>query len=116
MSSARLSLCLRARRRYSPRMIKRLFTWLAPLFVFATAQAQLSNSFPLWPEGAPGALGKSTNDIPTLTPFLPPADRAAGLTRRSESEAVAAIVICPGGGYGHLADHEGSYYARWLNE
>jgi len=25
-------------------------------------------------------------------------------------------VICPGGGYGGLADHEGSQYARWLNE
>lgn len=25
------------------------------------------------------------------------------------------MVICPGGGYGHLADHEGSHYARWLN-
>jgi acetyl esterase/lipase len=25
-------------------------------------------------------------------------------------------VICPGGGYGHLADHEGSHYARWFNE
>ncbi|MFN9905655.1 MAG: alpha/beta hydrolase, partial [bacterium] len=24
-------------------------------------------------------------------------------------------MICPGGGYGHLADHEGSDYARWLN-
>ncbi len=83
---------------------------LVPLFtllgLLATAPAQIPNPFPLWPDGPPGALGKDDKDIPTLTPFLPPADKATG----------AAIVICPGGGYGGLADHEGSQYARWLNE
>jgi acetyl esterase/lipase len=79
-------------------------TLLSFLGVITAAIAQ--TSFPLWPEGAPGALGKSSNDIPTLTVFLPPTDKATG----------AAMVICPGGGYGHLADHEGSHYARWLNE
>jgi len=44
-------------------------------------------------------------DVPTLTEFLPARRQATG----------AAMVICPGGGYGHLADHEGSHYARWLN-
>ncbi|MBI3416492.1 MAG: alpha/beta hydrolase [Verrucomicrobia bacterium] len=61
---------------------------------------------PLWPDGAPGALGKDEKDIPTLTPFLPAADKASG----------AAIVICPGGGYGGLAPYEGQDYARWLAE
>jgi acetyl esterase/lipase len=70
------------------------------------AQAQSPDSFPLWPEGAPGALGKEDKDIPTLTVYLPAAEKASG----------AAMVICPGGGYGGLADHEGSQYARWLNE
>jgi acetyl esterase/lipase len=28
----------------------------------------------------------------------------------------AAVVICPGGGYGGLANHEGEHYARFLNE
>ncbi len=55
---------------------------------------------------APGALGKEDKDIPTLTPFLPAPEGASG----------AAIVICPGGGYGGLAPHEGEQYARWLNE
>ncbi len=73
---------------------------------FASAPAQPTNSFPLWPEGAPGALGKEDKDIPTLTPYLPEPDKATG----------AAIVICPGGGYGHLAAHEGADYARFLNE
>jgi acetyl esterase/lipase len=63
-------------------------------------------SMPLWPGGAPGALGTGSNDIPTLTAFLPPAETATG----------AAMVICPGGGYGGLAPHEGKDYARWLNE
>lgn len=59
----------------------------------------------LWPQGAPGALGKEPADIPTLTPYLPPPEKATG----------AAFVICPGGGYGHLADHEGRPVAEWLN-
>jgi acetyl esterase/lipase len=62
-------------------------------------------AFPLWKDGAPGALGNDTKDIPTLTPFLAPAEKATG----------AAIVIFPGGGYGGLADHEGKAYALWLN-
>jgi acetyl esterase/lipase len=72
----------------------------------ASAQAQPTISFPLWPEGAPGALGKEDKDIPTLTPYLPEPGKATG----------AAIVICPGGGYGMLAPHEGVQYARFLNE
>jgi acetyl esterase/lipase len=61
---------------------------------------------PLWPHGAPGAIGKTPADIPTHTVYLPPADKSTG----------AAVVICPGGGYGFVAmDHEGHQVARWLN-
>lgn len=60
----------------------------------------------LWPDGAPGALGKEAKDIPTLTPFFPAADKATG----------AAMIVCPGGGYGGLASYEGADYARWLND
>jgi acetyl esterase/lipase len=59
----------------------------------------------LWPGGAPGALGQKPEDIPTLTPYLPTAETATG----------AAMVICPGGGYVKLADHEGRDYALFLN-
>lgn len=59
---------------------------------------------PLWPDGAPDALGTADKDIPTLTPFLPDPATATG----------AAFVVCPGGGYGMLAAHEGPDYARWL--
>jgi acetyl esterase/lipase len=63
-------------------------------------------AFPLWPDGAPGALGAAEKDIPTLTPWLPDPANATG----------AAVVICPGGGYAGLANHEGADYARFLNE
>ncbi len=60
----------------------------------------------LWPGGAPGALGDEPKDKPTLTLWLPEPDNATG----------AAIVVCPGGGYGHLAvDHEGKQIGEWLN-
>jgi acetyl esterase/lipase len=64
----------------------------------------MTSSFPLWPDGAPGALGNQPKDIPTLTVFLPDA-----------TNACAAMIVCAGGAYGHLADHEGSLYAKWLN-
>lgn len=63
------------------------------------------NPVRLWPGAAPGALGGQPKDIPTLTPYLP--DGAA---------SQAALVICPGGGYGALMAHEGEGYALWLCE
>ncbi len=86
-------------------MLKRL-ALLCSLAFATVASAQSMNTFPLWTDGAPGALGSNSNDIPTLTVFLPDPANATG----------AALVVCPGGGYGGLADHEGSQYARWLNE
>jgi acetyl esterase/lipase len=70
------------------------------------AQQPPRDPFPLWPQGAPGALGKEDKDIPTLTPYFANPDRATG----------AAVVVLPGGGYGGLAPHEGRDYAMWLNE
>ena len=60
----------------------------------------------LWPDGAPGAVGTDENDKPGVRIYLPPKEKATG----------AAVVICPGGGYGILAtDHEGHQIARWFN-
>ena len=87
-------------------MTKSASTLLALLLLRFVASAQSNDPFPLWPDGPPGALGKGTNDIPTLTAFLPEAGKANG----------AAMVICPGGGYGGLAPHEGKGYALWFNE
>jgi acetyl esterase/lipase len=77
--------------------------WFA-LVTLLTAEVQ--EPIRLWPDGAPGALGNEEQDMPTLTPYLPEATQASG----------AAVVICPGGGYGGLAQHEGHDYALWLNE
>jgi acetyl esterase/lipase len=73
----------------------------------AVKEAQVSRNFvKLWPDGAPGAEGNTNGDKPTLTVYLPPKQEAAG----------CGIVICPGGGYGHLAmEHEGRQVAQWLN-
>ncbi len=78
----------------------------------------------LWPDGIPGAKvdasyveeilttdGRITrcNRVvnPDLTIYLPPEGKANG----------AAVLICPGGGYGTLAfDHEGNAVAKWLND
>jgi acetyl esterase/lipase len=60
----------------------------------------------LWPKGAPGAVGDGPADRPLLKVYLPPADKSTG----------TAVVVCPGGGYGHLAlGHEGKEPADWLN-
>lgn len=60
----------------------------------------------LWENGAPGALGTTEKDTPTLTIYAPEAT----------SGPRTAVVICPGGGYGALAPHEGRDYALWLNQ
>ncbi len=79
----------------------------------------------LWPDNAiPNAIAgaqiteKSETDandilrisnvsVPTITAYLPAKNKATG----------AAVMICPGGGYGILAaSHEGSDIARWFNE
>jgi acetyl esterase/lipase len=88
-------------------MILRVAAALASVVISTTsALAQPKEAFPLWPSEVPGALGKDpVKDIPTLTPFWPDPAKATG----------AAIVICPGGGYGGLAAHEGSDYALFLN-
>jgi len=68
--------------------------------------AQTNVVVPLWPAGqVPGARGEGTNDVPTLTVFLPEPGRGDG----------SGMVICPGGGYGGLASHEGRDYALFLN-
>ncbi len=78
----------------------------------------------LWSHGAPGSLGKTAPEVdeapnqahgylkvtsvnnPTLTVYLPPADKATG----------AAVIIAPGGGHQFLNfDQEGTNVAEYLN-
>ncbi len=61
----------------------------------------------LWPLGAPGAKGDDPHrDMPAITIYSPSGETNNG----------TAVIICPGGGYGHLAmQHEGHDIAKWLN-
>lgn len=58
----------------------------------------------LWPAGAPGALGTTAKDIPTLTPYVPA--KASG----------AAMLLIPGGSYSGIYEGQAEPFARWLNE
>ena len=117
-------------------------TFLVSAMVFSSlvlTRAEMQTAIPLWPDGAPGAFGTKSNDIPTLTPYLPdaadataparqsyatPRQRTAWNTatrgttslKRQSSATGAAMVICPGGAYVGLAAHEGNDYALWLNQ
>jgi len=85
-----------------------VLVWLVVLLLgagSAVAADTAAETIRLWPGDAPGALGTADHDIPVLAWW--PATGA--------KQPTAAIVVCPGGGYGGLADHEGSDYARWLN-
>jgi acetyl esterase/lipase len=75
----------------------------------AVAQPKVPTPVPLWPQGAPGALGNdSPGDQPRITPF--PALKMPG------RETHTAVLILPGGAYAGLAtDHEGVQVAKWLN-
>jgi acetyl esterase/lipase len=91
------------------RMMNKLLLSLmiGALLTVSTGKTQTPNPITpieLWPSGAPGAVGKEAQDIPTLTPYIP-----------KQNATGAAVIVCPGGGYSHLADHEGGPVAEWLN-
>ena len=80
---------------------------LAALFAGAfvlAAQSTTAQTILLWPKGAPGAQGTADEDKPTLTTFPV-----------SENRVDTGVIVFPGGGYAHLADHEGAPIAQWLN-
>lgn len=59
----------------------------------------------LWSGETPMALGNGPEDIPTAQLFLPDGDGPFG-----------AVVVCPGGGYEFIADHEGAVIGRFFAE
>jgi acetyl esterase/lipase len=59
----------------------------------------------LYSGAVPDARGTDDADTPSVTIYSPAPDKSTG----------AAIVVCPGGGYGGLAPHEGKPIAEWLN-
>ena len=92
---------------------------LASVWAFA-AEPQIVY---LWPNGAPGSEGKTSEEVvkvqpagdrvisnvhkPSITVYLPSKETATG----------ASVVIAPGGGHSALwADHEGHNIAKYLQE
>lgn len=66
----------------------------------------LPQRVPLWPNGAPGALGNTDADQPSLTIY----------PIGGPQKVNTAVIVFPGGGYVNLAlDHEGTQIAAWLN-
>jgi len=77
--------------------------WLVALSAAATPLT--GDQIPLWPDIAPGPGPSGAPAMPSLTVYLPHAEKATG----------AGVVVCPGGGYGGLAlGHEGEEIAQWL--
>lgn len=73
------------------------------IFTAVLGQGKVAEPINLWSKAAPNAVGGEPDDTPTLTPFIP------------NSPNGSAVILCPGGGYTRLADHEGRPVAEWLN-
>ena len=88
-------------------MNRKFLFWLILIFVsFSLRGYGQTAPIVLWENGAPNAVGKDAADVPTITAYLAPKEKATG----------AAIIVCPGGGYARLSDvKEGSAVAAWLN-
>ncbi|TXK85511.1 alpha/beta hydrolase [Paenibacillus sp. N3.4] len=62
------------------------------------------NTIELWPEAARESEGSANAGCPSLS-----------LYPVSGEGLRAAVIVCPGGGYGNRAYHEGEPVAQWLN-
>lgn len=86
------------------RKLKSFALLVVLLAVSVSAMAQRSFDVNLWAAKAPNKNG--LQDTAYIKVFLPDAKRATG----------RAVVICPGGGYAHLAmEHEGTQWAPFFN-
>lgn len=81
-------------------------TTLLALGACATMAVAAPEKLTLWPEKAPIGDGTFDTALPTITVYKPAPEKAIG----------AAMVICPGGGYGGLVTGaEGHGIAKWLD-
>lgn len=65
--------------------------------------AETANVVPLWQGPAPLAIGAEPADVPSIE-LVTPATGATG----------SCVLVCPGGGYGNLAAHEGVTIGEFL--
>jgi acetyl esterase/lipase len=67
---------------------------------------QEPQTLPLWPGGAPGALGQDDRDQPAITVYMPP----------NTTGPMTAVIIAPGGSYRALSmNNEGRAPAGYFN-
>ena len=93
------------------------------MFITLLQAANQPRELRLWTNDAPGSEGRTDEEQiriadngervvsnihkPSITPYLPAADKATG----------CAVIVAPGGGHRELwSDHEGHNVARWLSE
>jgi acetyl esterase/lipase len=82
-------------------------TFYALILLVALQSLHTQERMPLWKNTAPYSLGQEEKDVPTLTYFPASAQLRHG----------TSFLICPGGGYGHLAyEHEGLSVAYFFNQ
>ena len=75
-------------------------------FLLSAWAADPPKSILLWPSGAPGALGTTDADKPSIDVYLPQTNSLG-----------TGVLVVPGGGYQFLSlDNEGSEIAQWLVE
>ena len=85
--------------------MRRIVIFIVLMAVALHAGAQEKFEVDLW-KGKPAVKSSDKQDTAKVFVFLPAAKKASG----------RAIVICPGGGYTHLAiDHEGHDWASFFN-
>ena len=100
-------------------MNPRIAAFVTGFIAIASFAAETPPAIPLWEKGAPGSEARQAEPEkvegsnvcnvhqPTLTPFVPAADKATG----------TAVIICPGGGHQKLClGHEGYALAEWFQE
>lgn len=99
-------------------MKNRIFTSILLALGFTLCQAQKAIEIPVWPNGAPSN-NNATDEKFVNDPDYPHYEGSASAilyAYPAQHPNGQAIVICPGGGYGHLAmSHEGHDMASWFN-
>ena len=101
--------------------MKKIATLTAAFGALAIQAASNGNTFQVWPEGkipmlkadvGPETVKPTTDDIVRFTNVSTP---TVTFVQSSTEEPAPAVLVCPGGGYSHLAwSHEGVETAQWF--
>ncbi|MBN1924746.1 MAG: alpha/beta hydrolase [Prolixibacteraceae bacterium] len=103
--------------------MKIIFPLLLLILIFSELKAQNTDTIYLWPGNVPGeTMPKqetriSENNSGEVTRIAQVTNPLLIVFEPENTKPRASIIICPGGGYHHLAfDKEGTEIAEWLNQ